>query len=395
MQGGVSNNSSANSSTTEISSVEKIAIIGCGQLAKMMAEAASVIGVSTTFLAERGENTSCVDGLGKVVVRDESQSAAQLFHALNQPQVMTLEREQVDLDFLHALEAFCEIHPNLTAMAIAQDRLKERQELIRLGIPVAKHVVAKTKAEFLSKASTLKLPLFIKHPKLGYDGNHQWRAKTQAELEELDLPEDSFPLLVEQAVNFECEASLIAARSSSGELTFYAPAMNTHVEGILVHSHVVSDANFKQRLQPAYDYMSTLLNTWNYVGILTIELFVTDDAVIVNEIAPRVHNSGHWTMDACSCSQFESHIRAVLGLSFGDTSSSREAGMVNLLGVDSIPSGLLGEADFVHWYNKSVRPRRKMGHINMIGDDRSTFLKHQQIIVDRIYSDFKSLKKPG
>ena len=372
---------------------KKIAFIGCGQLAKMMAESAIGLGVITSFLAEPNENTTCVDGLGIVVVRTDEHTPEQLYAALGEPDIITLEREQVDLQFLRALEHFCVIHPNLNAMAAAQDRLKERTELTRLGIPVAHHVFAKEKNEFVTKASSLTPPLFIKHPTLGYDGNHQWRAKTRGDLETLDLPSESFPLLVEQAVPFECEASIIAARSSSGEIALYPATVNTHVEGILVKSSVASDESLKERLSPAYEYMNTLLKAWDYVGVLTIELFVTGDGIVVNEIAPRVHNSGHWTMDGCASSQFENHIRAILGASLGDTTAKMASGMVNLLGVDAFPEVLLTENDRVHWYKKSVRPRRKMGHVNLVDENESALKSRQTEMIEKIYGNFNALQK--
>lgn len=370
----------------------KVAIVGCGQLAMMMAQAAQRLGHTPVFIAEADEHTQSVEGLGLIVRRADHTEHAGLFKALGEPDVLTYEREQVDIDFLRAFEAYTEVHPSIEAISATQDRILERKTLDESNIPTAKHVICSDTQALSSATRSLTLPLFIKHPRLGYDGKNQWVLKQEDQLDTLGITEQHFPLLVEQAVSFSCEMSIIAARSKKGDVVFYTPTINDHVDGILVKSMTCSDNQQIDLLQPAYQHVSVLLEKWNYVGVLTMELFVTESGVVVNELAPRVHNSGHWSMDGAKASQFENHIRAITGDALGDAQAQAPSGMVNLLGIDALPQALkMNES--AYWYKKDVRPRRKMGHLNVIEQSDELLADRLKELVDKLYPGLVSLRK--
>lgn len=201
-----------------------------------------------------------------------------------------------------------------------------------------------------------------------------------------------YPLVAEERVEYLYEASLIGVRSAIGDIHYYPPTINTHKNGILHRSYTTSDTKILAQLLPARQILSQLFHHWNYVGVLTVELFVTSEGICVNELAPRVHNSGHWTLDACASSQFENHIRAITGLSLGDTSTKTNAGMLNLLGLDEVPEGV-AQGNKVYWYNKTLKPNRKMGHINVISDEAGFVHKELDRLTNKLYIEDITLQE--
>ncbi len=366
----------------------KIAIIGAGQLAKMLAEAGIQIGHTFTFLANVDEDIRCINGLGDVVRKEENIGAETIFKQLGYPDVVTVEREQVDISLLTELEKLCPVHPSTQAIAFTQNRIKEKTFLDSLDIPIANYSVANNREELNTIVESSKRTVFIKHPYLGYDGKSQWKVSGLQDLNSLSFPNEIFPLVVEESVEFICEASLIGVRSEKGEIKYYAPTKNYHRDGILIHSSLLNEENhLKMITDCARDYIKKIFEASNYVGVLTLELFVTQKQILVNEIAPRVHNSGHWTMDGCESSQFENHIRAITGMSLGDIQIENPVGMVNLLGVDSINKSWNDNVCKVYWYNKSVKPKRKMGHVNFLNTDDSNIKNLQEQLVKQLYGN--------
>jgi len=381
----------------------RIAVVGGGQLARMMALDGLRLGIQFSFLVEADESTQCVDGLGEKIVwdlgellNDGSEAAfRELFNALGRPQIVTVEKEAVPVDLLRGLESFAHVHPCPDAVYQTQHRAREKQLLSRLGIPTANFKVANTFAEVRTAYETFGLPLFIKAVESGYDGKNQWQLHSLADLESFERESPGGPWVVEKHVRFDREASLIGARSASGEIAFYPLTENLHRRGILIRSVAPAPNISAQTERNARDYMERLFKEMNYVGVLAMECFLCGDELLVNELAPRVHNSGHWTMDAGICSQFENHVRAIMDWPLGNTQPTGPKGMVNILGSRDLskhqprhpgPTWLGGTSTF-HWYNKTDRPGRKLGHINFAHQDLATLQAEMAAQDEQLYGE--------
>lgn len=365
-----------------------LAIIGCGQLARMMALAGWRLGATFSFLAEPDENTSGVDRLGTVVKRTPELTGQALFDALGQPSSVTVEREHVDVELLKTLQPFCLVAPNPDAILVSQHRGREKDFMAAHGIATAPYKVATGRANLKDAVLHIGLPVIIKTCEQGYDGKGQWLIRDSQALEETlsDIP-DHVECVVEGFVNFSKEVSIISARSSSGECAYYPLTENEHRQGILVSSIAPADVPSESTLQQADKIANTILEKLDYVGILSIEFFVVGDQLVVNEIAPRVHNSGHWTQSAGIASQFENHIRAISGLPLGETKPKTQAAMLNLLGKE-VDETLLNRGNLeIHLYNKSLRPGRKVGHVNLWHIDRAPLVKQLKELHQQVYGD--------
>lgn len=365
----------------------KVAIVGCGQLAMMLAHAGRNVGVACSFLADADEDARCVSGLGPVVRHDGTKNPEQLYHALGHPDVLTIEREQVDLALLESFRKHCPVYPDPAAVAVTQNRILEKRFLKDFNIPVAPFEVCNNLEELQTHVQDLQAPVYLKHPRLGYDGKQQWKLCSVDQVSDLPLNDESWPLLLEREVRFLCEASLIGVRAVNGETRFYSTTKNTHRDGVLLFSYAGSDLRvFNETMLAVRQYMAALFNFWDYVGVLTMELFLTRNGVVINELAPRVHNSGHWTLDGSACSQFENHLRAITGMPLGDTRMiCRSAAMVNLLGIDIVAKHLLTDCN-AYLYNKTLRAGRKMGHVNIVHDDTNYVLFRQKQLLEYLYS---------
>lgn len=381
----------------------RIAVVGGGQLARMMALDGLRLGIQFSFLVEADESTQCVDGLGEKVVWDlgellndgSATAFRELFNALGRPQVVTVEKEAVPVDLLRGLEPLTQVHPCPEAVYQTQHRAREKQLLSRLGIPTANFKVATTFAEVRAAHDAFGLPLFIKAVESGYDGKNQWQLHSLADLESFERESPAGPWVVEQHVRFDREASLIGARSASGETVFYPLTENLHRKGILIRSLAPAPNISPETERNARDYMERLFSEMNYVGVLAMECFLCGDELLVNELAPRVHNSGHWSMDAGICSQFESHVRAIMDWPLGNTQPTGPKGMVNILGSRDLskhqprhpgPAWLGGSSTF-HWYNKTDRPGRKLGHINFAHQDLDQLQAEMAAQDEQLYGD--------
>lgn len=357
----------------------RIGIIGCGQLARMMALAGIPLGLKFSFVADGGPDTdlSCVEGLGPVVPWQLGQSVSELYKALGQPDVITVEKEQVDLDLVRALEAHCTIRPNVDSIAKCKSRIHEKQLLAQLDIPCAPFTYDVSLEE---SAKTLGYPMVIKSLDEGYDGKNQWVVRSDEELAKVSPELKAGHYLAEQWIPFDAEVSIIGVRSASGEVSCYPLTENQHQNGILVRSMAPARGLSAEMVQQAQTYMTKLLEAQQYVGVLAMELFVVGDKLLVNELAPRVHNSGHWTQLGAQTCQFENHIRAVAGLALGATSAIGKTGMLNLLGVAAPPMDALSANASLHWYNKAAKPNRKLGHINFMMDDYGQLASQMQSV---------------
>lgn len=350
-----------------------VAIVGCGQLSRMLALAGIPLGFRFSFIADDpGQDTRCVEQLGTVVSWNQGQTAAELIDLLGRPDIVTTEKEQIDPDLLSAIEPHCTVHPNPASFATLQDRSKEKQLLDDLGVPSAPHVYGQTAAQ---AAATLSLPIVAKSCRGGYDGKNQRILKTPEDVADYDAMGIQADYILEQWIPFEREVSLISVRDRAGNIRHYPITENVHESGILRHSIAPARHLPDSTAQAAQDYIARVMEATGYVGVMAMECFMVNGELLVNEIAPRVHNSGHWTQTGCKTSQFENHLRAIAGLPLGDTDNHSVSGMVNLIGT-GVPTGAaFSPNSTMHWYNKTARPGRKLGHVNFCGANHDDLIR--------------------
>ena len=340
-----------------------IGILGGGQLGRMLAVAASRLGLKA-HIFEPSANPPAGHVADQVTTASYEDDAA-LRRFAQSVDVITYEFENIPTSALDILEQIRPIHPGRRALAISQDRLSEKEFLTGLGLKVAPYANVTTAAEAQAAAQSIGTPSILKTRRMGYDGKGQIRLKDASDMAEAWQAMQGAPSVLEGFINFSHEVSVIAARASDGQVACYDPGENVHREGILHSTTVPAILTAAQRMD-AVLLAGQILNALDYVGVMGVELFVTPDGLIVNEIAPRVHNSGHWTQNGCDICQFEQHIRAVAGWPLGDGTRHSDIRMENLIGadMDRVPE-LRGTNAALHLYGKSeVKPGRKMGHVN-------------------------------
>ena len=340
-----------------------IGILGGGQLGRMLAVAASRLGLKA-HIFEPGANPPAGQVADQVTTASYEDEAA-LRRFAQSVDVITYEFANIPTSALDILEQIRPIHPGRLALAISQDRLSEKEFLTGLGLKVAPYANVTSAAEAEAAAQSIGTPSILKTRRMGYDGKGQVRLKNVSDMEQAWQAMQGAPSVLEGFINFSHEVSVIAARTSDGQVACYDPGENVHREGILHSTTVPASLSAAQRMD-AVLLAGQILNALDYVGVMGVELFVTADGLIVNEIAPRVHNSGHWTQNGCDICQFEQHIRAVAGWPLGDGSRHSDMRMENLIGadMDRVPE-LRKTNAALHLYGKSeVKPGRKMGHVN-------------------------------
>ena len=342
-----------------------IGIFGGGQLGRMMAQAALPLNIQCTFFEA---NTDCPSAALGQVISTQAENGLQDF--IVSADVFSLEFENTPLADVDVLTQQKDVHPPRQALAIAQHRLSEKALFDELAIPVAPYKAVTSLDELKVAIAELGLPIVLKTSRGGYDGKGQFVLRTADQIEQAwaELG-PAGELIAESFVTFSREVSIIAVRGIDGDVKTWALAENHHHDGILSHSIVPAPNSVD--LQPvAQDYITRLLNHLNYVGVLTLELFVTDKGLYANEMAPRVHNSGHWSIEGSICSQFENHIRAVAGLPLGSTEVVRPTVMVNIIGQYPKSEDVLAlNGAHLHLYNKTEREGRKIGHITLMPND--------------------------
>jgi 5-(carboxyamino)imidazole ribonucleotide synthase len=348
----------------------KVGIVGAGQLGRMLALAGYPLGIDCTLLDTSG------DAPGAQVaplVQGELGDRAALAKLAERVDVVTLEIENVAVGALESLLGTRDVFPPPAAVGIAQDRLAEKALFRSLGIPTAEFVRVDSETE-ADAAHALGWPAIVKTRRLGYDGRGQRVVSSRAELVAAWRELGAAPTIVEALVKFEREVSLIAVQGANDERAFYPLAENVHRDGILASTVApyLDDALQRQ----AEQWLAAIMTKLRYRGVLTVEFFQTEAGLVANEMAPRVHNSGHWTIEGAETSQFENHLRAVLGWPLGSTRTRGHAAMLNLLGrmpprdeVLSLPGVHL------HDYGKGPRPQRKVGHCTLVDSDRERLLE--------------------
>ncbi|MGB0835656.1 MAG: 5-(carboxyamino)imidazole ribonucleotide synthase [Psychrobium sp.] len=369
-----------------------VLVLGAGQLARMMA--LSIKPLNIEVLAYDVSSKQVVNPLAP------QHPVGDLAAGIERADVITAEFEHVAHDVLALCEASGKLKPSAQAIKIGGDRRLEKALLTTCDAANAKHHIVSSEQDFQQAIEAVSLPLILKSALEGYDGKGQWRLKSKEDAaaiwQDIERFISSNPkqgIVAEQMVPFSREVSLVGARSVSGEVKTYPLTENHHTDGVLSVSTALADET--QLQQQATEVFTRLTQEMDYVGVLAIEFFQVGDQLLVNEIAPRVHNSGHWTQQGSDCSQFANHIRSVIGLPLGSTELARPTAMINILGEDTLPQVILGmDGVNVHWYGKEKRAGRKMGHINVSGKDQAQ-LNHRlltiaQLLPNESFADIKS-----
>jgi len=346
-----------------------VLVLGSGQLARMMSLAGAPLNIRISALD--------VD-TGNIVHPLTQQSLkCELEDAIAQVDVITAEFEHIPHDILEICEKSGKLIPSASAIKTGGDRRVEKNLLEKANVPNARHCIIETREDFDRAISHLGLPLVLKSALGGYDGKGQWRLTKDDQIETV-WPEiaqclasgNHQAIVAEQFVPFEREVSIVGTRGKDGNIALYPLAENTHTHGVLALSTAIDEPLLQQQAEAIFAATAKELD---YVGVLALEFFELDGTLLVNEIAPRVHNSGHWTQQGAETCQFENHLRAVCGLPLGSTSLTRPTSMINILGEDVLPNEILTiEGCHIHWYGKEKRAGRKMGHINVSSDDNNS-----------------------
>jgi len=343
----------------------KVGVIGGGQLGRMMALAGAPLGLRFVFLDPSPE--ACAGDFGDLIIGnyDDPEAIEQL---IQQVDIVTFEFESVPPATVEQIAKALPVYPSAHSLSVARERWAEKTLFSDLNIPTAPVYKVESQQDLELAIQEIGVPAIIKTRTLGYDGKGQKLLKIESDVENTFIELGSVPLIYEGFVDFDTEVSCIAVRGTEGKTRIYPLVENEHRQGIL-HQSTPLSAHPLQSL--AEEYATKVMDHLDYVGVLTFEFFVYGDQLIANEMAPRVHNSGHWTIEGSVCSQFENHVRAISGLPLGDTSALGHATMFNLIGCDIDQSAFLQiEGCCVHDYRKAPKPGRKIGHLTCISGDQ-------------------------
>ncbi|WP_112481086.1 5-(carboxyamino)imidazole ribonucleotide synthase [Vibrio variabilis] len=370
--------------------MKHVLVLGAGQLARMMSLAGAPLNIKISAFDVRSENI--VHPLTLEVLGNG------LEHAIAEADVITAEFEHIPLDVLAICEKSGKFLPSTDAIKAGGDRRIEKGLLDSAGVKNAKYAVINTREDFDSAITHVGLPMVLKSALGGYDGKGQWRFKTLddvdtiwAEMAKCIAESESQAIVAEEFVPFQREVSLVGARNKQGEIAIYPLAENVHTDGVLTLSTAIDEPELQAQ---AAQMFTAVAESLDYVGVLALEFFDVNGQLLVNEIAPRVHNSGHWTQQGADTCQFENHLRAVCDMPLGSTQAIRATSMVNILGEDTLPEAVHSLSGcHVHWYGKDKRAGRKMGHINVTANDKAA-LKAQLLALSELLDEaaFPALK---
>ena len=343
-----------------------IGILGGGQLGQMLSMAASRLGFKTHVFEPSANppasNVSYRFTQAKYDDYDELKKFA------SNVDVVTYEFENIPTDALDIIERHCEIFPNREALKISQDRLLEKEFINKLGFKTASFYEVSSQEDLMHAIDQIGVPSILKTRRFGYDGKGQLKLESVSQAEDVFKVSRTKNLILEGFVNFSREFSVIGSRSKDGQISCFDPGENVHKEGILRTTTVPANLTVQQKTE-AVLITAKILESLNYVGVIGIEFFLEKNSLIINEFAPRVHNSGHWTQNGCTVDQFEQHIRAITGWNLGNAERHSDIVMQNLIGDEIYKTNQLA-ADgslALHLYGKAdVKPGRKMGHVNRI-----------------------------
>ena len=343
-----------------------IGILGGGQLGYMLALAGYPLDFHFRFL-----DPSPQAPVGRIAARvtadyTDFEALEKFAHGLA---LVTYEFENVPVEAVRFLQKSVPVYPPPQALEVAQDRLNEKSLFQKLKIPTTEFFAVNSARDLDEAARKIGLPAVLKTCRLGYDGKGQWmlRSSDDVALVKKEIP--AAPFILEKFVKFSRELSILAVRGRSGDSAFYPLVENHHRQGILRLSLAPAPRLAADLQREAEGLAHRVLEALDYVGVLAIELFECDGRLLANEMAPRVHNSFHWTIEGAVSSQFESHLRAVAGLPLGDTTALGHSAMLNLIGELPEPEEVLRVPDaHLHLYGKALRPGRKVGHLTLRAD---------------------------
>jgi 5-(carboxyamino)imidazole ribonucleotide synthase len=345
-----------------MSTVGTIGILGAGQLGRMLALAGIPLGLKFVFLDPSPE--PCAAGLGNIIQAEYSDEAA-LLALCEQVDSVTYEFENVPAATAAFVAARKPLAPQVAALHTAQDRLNEKTLFQQLGIATPRFADIASHADLHTFCES-GLPVVLKTRRMGYDGKGQAVIRRLEEIDSAWANLSGQALIAEGFVPFQREISCIGVRSHGGEMRFYPVAENQHRDGILRVSIPQADDPLQSQAEAA---TALVMQHLGYVGVMAFEFFVCDGQLIANEIAPRVHNSGHWSIEGAVCSQFENHLRAVCGLPLGSTALREACFMLNLIGCEANFDVWGQDAQTkIHWYGKVPKPQRKVGHLTVLDD---------------------------
>jgi 5-(carboxyamino)imidazole ribonucleotide synthase len=347
----------------------RVGVLGAGQLGRMLGLAGRTLGLDFVFV-DPAENppAACV---GEHLALDYGSPAA--LERLAACDVVTYEFENVPVEPVRELALCTRVYPPVGALAVAQDRWHEKACFAELGIPTARSFEVTTRDDLTRALGELGYPAVLKTRRFGYDGRGQAVLQNDADADRAFAELGQHPLLLEGFVPFERELSLLGARSANGEVRFYPLVENHHRAGILRLTLAPAPNLTAERQAQAEGYLGALFERLDYVGVLALELFQTNGRLVANEMAPRVHNSGHFTIEGARTSQFEQHLRAILGLPLGSTEIAEPSAMLNCVGALPDMQAVLAVPDaHLHDYGKEPREGRKVGHVTVRAPDVAT-----------------------
>lgn len=358
-----------------------LGIMGGGQLGRMLAMAAQRFDVDVRVLDPNPD--ACAGAVAPLTAREWRDTEA-IRRWASACDVVTYEFENIPEDAARAAMAQSPLRPGIEALLTAQDRARERGLFDRVGIPTPKWDVAEDADELRMLAASRDLPAIVKSRRGGYDGKGQVGITTPDDASDVYQRLGGRPVILDERIGFTRELSVVAARGVDGSIACYPIAENVHRHGILVWMRAPA-AMEDERGRRLREAAASVLHALEYVGVVAIEFFDDGERLLANEVAPRVHNTGHWTLDAALTSQFEQHVRAVLGLPLGGTDAICEAAMVNLIGALPDRSTLAGiEGGRVHLYGKTPMPGRKLGHVTLLGG-RATAAAAEEIAQTNVH----------
>lgn len=352
---------------SEIRIPKSVGVLGAGQLGRMLALAGYPLGLSFRFLDPAED--ACAGQLAEQVVGgyDSDTVLEQFAQGVD---VVTYEFENVPVEAARRLERWVPVYPPAQALEAAQDRLVEKSFFREHGIPTPPFLPVSTREELSKALRTLGMPAVLKTRRFGYDGKGQAVIRSEDEIEGAWSSLGGKPLILEGFVPFERELSILAVRGTHAEVAFYPLVENLHRDGILRLSIAPAPGTTTEMQEKAESYARRVLEALDYAGVLAIELFQAGGELLANEMAPRVHNSGHWTIEGAQTSQFGNHLRAILGLPLGSTAPLGHSAMLNIIGDLPDQARVLAVANaHLHLYGKAPRPGRKIGHITVRADD--------------------------
>lgn len=354
----------------------RLGILGGGQLGRMLALAAYPLGIRCTVLDPAPD--PCAGQLCDHIA-GEYEDYQSLYKLAQASDVITYEFENVPIGTAQWLAERTSVWPPAQALGVCQDRIAEKDFFTQHGIPTPAYRAIHDRTTFDQAVDAIGLPAVIKTRRFGYDGKGQFLIRTRDDIETAWRSLGGRALILEQFITFDREVSIIAVRDHGGRMIHYPLCENEHRDGMLHRTLAPAECTSDELTERAADFADRVLTALNYVGVLAIEFFQVGSRLLANEMAPRVHNSGHWTIDGAVTSQFENHVRAVVGYPLGSVQPLGHCAMLNLIGFEPSFADVLAIPDArLHWYGKSPRPRRKVGHINLCcssSEQRSELLK--------------------